>query len=928
MEMSDGRRAESVQVRAVRRITRPTALARHMAEAAHDLRAGVAEAIDSPDPVPALGALFDACRDELQSDLTAAQFADVVAQTAAYALFVARWRHTGSRPFARTDLARLDAPHLWLGKLLHALAGDELAASNLLAPLDALANLLAVSDLRALFPAHESDGPDPVITFYESFLRVYDPALRARRGVYITPAPLVGYIARSVDALLADESGVRGGLAGDSPVAVLDPACGTGAFLAGILGRISAGGCRQTGPEHAPADGRVRLVGCELLPVPYLIAHLALGARLASGRVELVLGDALADARLTSDAWPGCGQATGPGGCDRGENGQPVVSHRDSALVIVGNPPYAGHSANDGDAIGALLRGIDPRDGSATASYFALDAMPLAERNLKWLGDDYVKFIRAAQWQIERFGHGIVAFVTSSAYLESPTFRAMRRSLMRSFDAIYLLDLGGNGLRRERRPSERDAARDENIFGIRQGVAIGLFVRRAGTAGATRDAAVHHVELRGERARKLSWLARHDPRDTPWSHLAPSAPLYSFAPRDARLAAEYQCGWPLTSILPEHSLGLLTKRDALVVGFTPAETLHQVAAFADPDRDDEEVARTFRLALRDKDGWDLAAARAALAGNVRAERVRPLLYRPFDTRFVYYDPALVARPNARVLRHLADRDGRNVALVVGRQGAVTGSAIWDVVFATAQLTDQNLFRRGGASTFPLYLHGSLSEGVTYWRPNLDPAFVAQLCAGLGMRWRGDDEADREGHMGVNRESAVGPRDVLAYLYAVLWAPSFRARYSDFLKDDFPRIPLIANAELFRELCALGQRLLALHLGHAAPTPRANQPLVPPDTRIERIRYAPPDERGGTGRVWLNASQCVEGVSPAVWAFTVGGYRVAEKWLKDRAGRTLTADELRRYQTLLAVVDETLAMMAALDVVISRRGGWPLALAPE
>jgi len=935
--------------RTTRVISTPSDLARRLANLTRELREQVVAALERDDRSPALDALVDACYAELTVDRTPfapTQVADTLAQIAAYALLTARCIHTGPAPFSRHELASLAAPHPFLRRLCGEIGGSGLDGEPFMPAVEALVRLLATVDTAALFAQHGNPPGDPLIHFYEAFLRAYDPALRGRHGLYVTPEPVVSYIVRSVDALLAGELGIADGLASLAGipcppwvcdeqasadarrVIVLDPACGTGAFLAGVLEHVLGHdhGHTQSAGGQSLSPGRIRerilsrLIGCELLPAPYLIAHLILGVRFAqiaqlnpketeqrgrdgawadhaqrniwcNDRFHIALGNALECAEM----WP-------EGAADAADG---------DVLVILGNPPYAGHSATASGQIAALLHGVDPRDGTPTGSYVDVDGAPLGERNLKWLTDDYVRFLRYAQWRIERAGQGILAFVTNAGYLENPTFRAMRLSLMRSFDAIFVLDLHGNSKRGERDPSGARNARDENVFAIQPGVAIGLFVRRQGSPGPTRVAALHHADLWGTRSRKYACLATHSAADTPWTRLSPSAPHYGFTPRDASLEAEYQRGWPLREIMPEHSLGVLSKRDALVVGFTPEELLRRMAAFVDATLSDERCAQAFGLPRRDKDGWDLGEARAALAGNVQPELVKPVLYRPFDTRFIYYHPAVIARPNLRVMRHL-ERD--NVALVIGRQGAATGAASWDVAFATSRLTDHNVFRRGGGTVFPLSLspgHLAGAQGPADPTVNIAPAFVAALCSRLGMVWQ------RAG--GEDSQRTVGPQDVLAYIYAVLHTPSFRARYADQLKTDFPRLPLASDDALFRELCALGERLLALHLMRTPPPARTRHPVAG-SNRVERVRYTPPSAAGEPGRVWLNATQYVAGVTPAVWESSVGGYQVARKWLNDRKDRLLTPDELEQYQSVLATLNAVQSVVRQLDATIARLAG--------
>ncbi len=543
---------------------------------------------------------------------------------------------------------------------------------------------------------------------YDRFLAAYDPAARVRYGAFETPAAVVDYLVRGADALL------RGLGAALADATVLDPCTGSGAFLRGVL---------DLAPDH-PA-----LFGYELLPAPLRLA----AARYPAAR--LTRGSAL---ELGRD-FP----ATAP-------------------LVVLGNPPYAGHSANTGAWITALLHADDP------PPFFPPNG---AEANVKWLLDDYVKFLRLGQWLVARAGAGVLALVTNHGYLENPTFRALRASLAATFDACYLLDLHGN--------RRRDG--DENLFPIRSGVALGIFVKDP----TRRAKGVFHAALHGSRAEKLAWLTTHTFADTPWMPATPTC----FVPRDATRAAEYARGVPLPALFPVHALGLLTKRDALVVGTSAEEVLERLARFADPARGDAEVAAAFHLPLHDRDRWRLPRARAALAGGVDPALIRPVNYRPLAHHVLYYHDILVARPNHRVLDHLLHP---NMALVVGRQGGATGAPAWDVAWVADTLVDQNFFRRGGATVFPLYLYG---DGRT---PNLDPVHLDAWAARLGF--------------------LPAPEAVLAYVYALLQAPAFGARYADFLRNDFPRIPLTADAARFHTLAVLGAELVALHLGRTAPAP--------------------------------------------------------------------------------------------------------------
>lgn len=836
-------------------VARVAALARQLRDAITDVWANDKSATDFYRLLP---------------EMPTEQRADVLAQLTCYSLLTAYSHLKAEATFTHTNLVScIPFAHPLLRAAFSYLADPDLD-DRVARVADQLIETLSGVEFDGI--NDHSMSQDALNRFYESFLASYDAPLRGRRGVYYTPEPVVSYIVRSVDCLLKTDFALPDGLADATP-RILDPAVGTGAFLRGVIAHIheSFKGDAGQWQEYVAHDLLPRLSGYELLAAPYAIAHMQLALQLAETGYDLrgdegmhlSLANALEDDAVTDAA---CSPIT----------------------VIVGNPPYAGHSANDGAWINALLRGLDSRTGRRVASYFEVDGAPLNERNEKWLNDDYVKFIRYAQWRIECAGAGIIAFVTNHGYLENPTFRGVRRALMKSFDSIYALDLHGNSKKSARAPG---ATRDENVFDIQQGIAISIFVRRSSRdADQSRAAKVYHADLRGPRADKYHWLAAHDITTTIWTHLEPMKLFYLFAPRNAERGAEYERGWPITAIMPVSSLGILTKRDALAVGFTEPELLQKIATFADPALSDAECAAQFGVPLCDKDTWNIARARTAVRNKISASISRPVAYRPLDTRFVYYDESLVARRNTRVMQHM---EQPNRALVLGRQSEATGAAIWDVLFAVSTMADQNIFRRGGGAVFPLYCYTASLRSS-----NLSSAFIEALGDALAMRFVSDGKGDLR--------TTFGPEDVFDYLYAILHASHYRSRYADFLKIDFPRVPLPENSDQFRALCPLGARLAALHTmeqpGNALPA----YPIMG-DSHVDRIAYR-------DGRVYINATQYFDNMSLDVWVYHIGGYQICHKWLKDRKGQMLSYDEIKHYRQIVAILTETIAVIEQIDEV--------------
>ncbi len=969
--------------RPVESIKGPSELAKRMARLTHIIRDTVEEAFDKREASETLQGLFEAFKSVLLPELPVPQFADMFAQTLAYGLFAARYNHKARTPFDRRDAAKeIPKTNPFLRKLFTMIAGPDFDDEPFIGFVNELTQVLGVTDMDAVLAdfGKRTRQEDPIVHFYETFLAQYDPKLRELRGVYYTPEPVVSYIVRSVDSLLREQFDCEEGLADTATVLrsftdeqgekrtervprvlLLDPACGTGTFSYSIIDHI-----RQTFRQSNNAgmwSGYVRehllprLFGFELLMAPYAVAHLKLGMQLAA--LDLPVAeradwayDFASDERLgvylTNTLEQTLG--TGPaqlllGGFISDEANEATKVKQDyPVMVIVGNPPYSGHSANKGKWINELLHGMDGRTGKKIGNYFEVDGKPLNERNTKWLNDDYVKFIRFSQWRIEQTGYGILAFITNHGYLDNPTFRGMRQSLMQTFDDIYVLDLHGNTKKKEHSP---DGGNDKNVFDIQQGVAIGIFVKKQVKPSVSKLANVYHAHLWGEREiyekagqerrlvdGKYYWLAANDTGTTKWTRLEPHAPFYLFRQQDVFLQIEYAEGWKIEQVMATYSLGVLTKRDHLVVDFDEVDVMKKIRAFVNKSLSDDDCAVQFDLPFSDKDKWNLKKARQVVTETLSSEYKETLVYRPFDQRSLYYHESLVARQNKRVMQHMQQE---NLAIILGRQGDATGSDDWDVLFATASLTDQNVYRRGGGTVFPLYLYpDSLQQSLLDTdepstapggrRPNLSPAFIAALSEKLSMRFVADGKGDLV-HEFV-------PEDVVDYMYAVFHAPTYRARYAEFLKIDFPRLPLTSDVDLFRALCGLGQRLVALHLMESFSKSVVSGFPVKGNNVVERVEYqepspsivmppTPTQTAQNEGRVYINKTQYFSGVPADAWAFHVGGYQVCHKWLKDRKGRALTFADIQHYQRVVGALAETITLMEQVDMVIEEHGGWPL-----
>ena len=921
------------------RVSKPQELAGRMAGLAGTIRDAVTAALRQED-VDGESALRDQLRgfrEVLLHDLTGEEFADMYAQTIAYGLFAARVNAPDDSDFSRRHAAYdLPKTNPFLRQMFGHIAGPDLD-DRISWAVDDLAELLNRAQMEVVLRdfGKRTRKADPVVHFYETFLAAYDPRMREARGVYFTPEPVVSYIVRSVDHILKTDFGLEDGLADRTTinvrttdgkgtrtvhkVQILDPACGTGTFLAQVIETIYDSFITNRGmwPGYVHEHLLPRLFGFELLMAPYAIAHLKLGMRLretgydvdSSERLRVYLTNSLEEAHDLQHGQLNLFSSWLAQEADRASE----VKRDLPVMVVLGNPPYSGQSANKGRWISDLLHGREPGSKTTQSDYFSVDGHPLGENNPKWLYDDYVKFIRFAQWRVVKSGGGVVAFITNHGFLDNPTFRGMRQSLMGAFDDIFLLDLHGNVRKKERCP---DGTRDENVFDIPVGVAISIFIRRG--AKASRECAVHHCDLWGMREHlaavdgeqtevgKYPWLMENRVDTTEWQTLDPKSPSYLFVPQDTARQPEYEDGWSITDIMPVNSNGLITSRDKFVFGFSKEEVAARIRDFRESPLD---VVKA-RYRLRDVREMKLSESKRLVEAMQHPESlIRPCLYRPFDYRMLFYDKSLVRWTTPQVMKHLLGGD--NLALITSRMTKgetfhhVQASRTIAEVICLSSKTSNNAF------VFPLYLETNEGRGV-----NLHPDFIGEQSSRLAMTYQAESG---RGDLASN----FGPEDVAHYIYAVLHSPTYRARYSEFLKRDFPRVPFCSNQNLFRTLCELGRRLVSVHLFEAEAAPRLPSYPVAGDNRVATVSYSSPAANGDTGRVWINGEQYFEGVAPEVWEFHVGGYQVCEKWLRSRKGRPLTFDELTQYRRMIAAVAETITAMSAIDEAVELNGGWPI-----
>lgn len=945
-------------------ITKSQELAREMARHAATVRDLVSDVYGLETDTGPLHQLYANFKEVLLHSLTPHAFADMVAQTIAYGLFSAATQSgdltfdhvveliPNTNPFLKDLLSELTAEG--------AVDLDELGVGQLV-------ELLRQTNVEAILHdfGRQSGGgrEDPVVHFYELFLSEYDREQKVQRGVFYTPDPVVSYIVRSVDYLLKTEFGLADGLAdtsvdpesGEPLVQILDPATGTGTFLAHVIDQIERTVKAKPGAdwnEYVAEHLLPRLNGFELMMAPYAVAHMKLGLKLrqtgydfhSDERLRVYLTNTLEEPVEAHETLALAGFLS------KESNAAARVKRQTPITVVIGNPPYAGHSANASEWIAGLLRGADS-EGRSVENYFEVDGHGLDERNPKWLNDDYVKFIRFGQWRIEQTGAGVLAFITNHGYLDNPTFRGMRQSLMTAFDAIYVLNLHGSTKKKETTPEGNP---DENVFDIMPGVAILLAVKRsAQTSEVSETSEVYHADLWGLRGHKYAQLLKTDVSQTTWELLSPTSPFYLFVPQDVALRAEYRQGWKTTEAMPVNVLGFQTHRDHFAIAFDKAEIQERIALMRNKQLSDAKFRERFKVP--DNRDWQLTKARKQLRADPDWQDALTLCsYRPFDRRWCYFSTVAMDYPRRELLDHVAWRD--NLVLGLGRQGIAVQSDIWYLIACSRLPVDANVFRRGGINLFPVYLYPDAKNATLFdpqvptgapggRRPNLDPEFIADLSNRLDLRFVPDGRGDI-GHPQGSAPTTFGPEDVLHYAYAVFHSPTYRSRYAEFLKIDFPRLPLTSNRELFAALAGLGADLVALHLlEDDYPAASWNQtggdsPLQHPITTF--VAGANGTTMGAFskskcykgGRVYLDTSQrssCsyFDGIPEEVWNFHIGGYQVLYKWLYDRRGkkgvpgRTLTEEDIAHYQRIVVALKETIRLMEEIDEVIDGHGGWPV-----
>ncbi|HCJ78640.1 MAG TPA: DNA methyltransferase [Desulfotomaculum sp.] len=827
---------------------------------------------------------YKAFKKYLIGTLTEKQFADLYAQTITYGMFAARTRADGE--FNRR-VAFDYIPHtIGILRDVFRYISLEEPPKSLQIIVDDIAEILQITDVNKILHEYYETGKgrDPIIHFYETFLATYDPKIRERRGVYYTPEAVVGYIVRSIHALLKSHFGLADGLASEN-VKLLDPAGGTLTFPAEAIRlatnefkeKYGEGGLHYWIKRHI----LVNFYAFELMMAPYAIGHLKIGfifdelgyKMTDDERFKLYLTNTLEMEEILQI------EIDYPGLSSLSEESYLAgkVKKEQPVLVILGNPPYSGISANINKWTERLLK----EDIDGTQSYYKVDGQPLGEKKL-WLQDDYVKFLRFAQWKIQTSGYGIVGMITNHGYLDNPTFRGMRQSLMKTFDEIYILDLHGNSLKKETTP---EGGKDENVFDIRQGVAITLFIKNK----KAKEPKVFHLDKYGLREEKYDWLDNNEFNKKNYLEIKPASPWYFFVPRNTSEIQQYLKWKKINEIFPINVTGIVTARDNLAIDFEKNSLKNKVMMFRNKDLPDEVIRDGLKISENYQ--WKISEQRKQFQKVDDWEKYfSKILYRPFDVRHIYYQDNIVFRTRREVMRHMQEE---NIAIITARSNK---SSAMDHFFITDSIMETKCGERTTQSAiFPLYIYPDknkkdlFTQHQTEKEPNIPQSVFEKLSSCYGQK--------------------PTPEDIFYYIYGIFYSNIYRETYAEFLKIDFPRVPFTANRVLFTQMGQLGKRLADLHFLKSAELdpPLAKYQGSNENDRIEKVLYKEDEQR-----IYINKDKYFEGIASEVWNYHIGGYQVLHKYLKDRKGRLM--DDAPRYCRIVTALSKTIEIQEMIDEI--------------
>ncbi|WP_121029363.1 type ISP restriction/modification enzyme [Helicobacter pylori] len=895
-----------------------------------------------------VSSIFKNFKEYLYEELSFEDFSDAFAQTLTYSLFLAKLNH----PFEKINLDNVRSSIPKNFAVIREMA-DFLKKLDAIKEIQWLLNeilsLINHVDMDSILK-DLNDDKDPYLHFYETFLSAYDPKLRESKGVYYTPDSVVKFIINALDSLLKTHFkdaplGLKSALDNEN-IKLLDFATGTGTFLLEAFRKALEMRKTSDGGTSTKEDKYQNLLkqfyGFEYLIAPYTIAHLNLSQAFKEEfKKPLKENDALQIILTNTLIQPSEIVA------HRGL--QPIfekellnakeIKKNENILIITGNPPYSGASSNEGlfewevkatygiepefqtietkknvklaDEIQTLLNNIQKQKESGSKN--ALKELKQLhskyklqkEKNTKWILDDYVKFMRFAQNKIESLGHGLFGFISNNAFLDNPTFRGLRRSLLECYDELYILNLHGNARKKEETPQ---GAKDENVFNIMQGVSINLFVKNPQVVKQK----IHYYDVYGQRAEKYAFLAQNDLNSIEWLELAPRAPFYLLLPLKTPLLEEYEQGFSVQEMFQVGGTGICSQRDHVVFHKDKKSLLKLLKDFS--TLEPSELRRIYNIKKDGRD-WRLEYAIKDVKANANnlEEYIVSCQYRPFDFYYTYYtgkSKSFIAYPRGEVFKHMLppppptnpktpNQTRKNVALNIARQSKMHGE--WRYVMAHKELVDINLIASAGSMgvgyNYPLYQFNN---------PNYTENFTPEFRSFIDKHYSHSFE----------------PLEVLGYIYTLLYSPNYRKRYEEFLKADYPKILFTNNKDLFRALSLLGIELIGLHVLNQESLKYSFEKLK--DATIGESGYKEAHERNPIiskklsynepeQRLYINHSAYFSGVSQEIHDYMIGGYGVLDKYLKSHKNEPCDFDHVTR---IIKIIARTIEIQKTLGFLTS------------
>lgn len=859
---------------------------------------------------------MNAFKQILIHDITPKGFADVYAQTIAYGMFAARYHDPTLPTFSRQEAYELiPKSNPFLKKLFGYIAGLDVD-DRIKWIVDDLVNIFLACNVEEMLKNYgkATKMEDPIIHFYEDFLSEYDPKLRKARGVWFTPAPVVNFIVRAVDDILKTEFDLPQGLADTSKtkikvdvqgkkieqevhkVQILDPATGTGTFLAEVIKHIHKKFKGQQGiwSNYVETHLLPRLNGFELLMASYAMAHLKLDLLLSETgykptkdqRFRVYLTNSLEEYHQDTGTLFANWLSIEANEANHIKRDTPV-------MCVIGNPPYSGISSNNGEWISKLIE-----------DYKYVDGVHFNERK-HWLNDDYVKFLRYGQHFIEKNGSGVLAFINPHGFLDNPTFRGMRWHLLNTYDKIYTIDLHGNSKKKETAP---DGSADVNVFDIMQGVSINIFIK-TGKKKNKELGKVFHFDLYGKRETKYDFLYDNSLKDVAFQELKPEKPFLFFVPKNQKGLKQYDNGFRVDELFSLNVTGIVTARDGFVIDFEKSVLKNRIEDFADQNQSDDFIRRKYfgnkkdgKYLAGDSRGWQMTEARKKINKFNHLEIIKKVAYRIFDDRYIYYHNSMVDWGREKYMYHFIEKE--NLGIDLCRQLV---SDNYTHIFVTNKIVDDSFVSnksRERGYVFPLYIYpenkGQQTIGESTERqPNLNTEIVKQIADKLGLTFTNEKETTKD---------KFAPIDILDYIYAVLHSPTYRVKYKEFLKIDFPRVPYPKDANTFWQLVKLGGEIRQIHLLESPTVEKyITQYPIDGDNVVTKPNYQ-------NGKVYINDTQYFDNVPETAWNFYIGGYQPAQKWLKDRKDRKLEFEDILHYQKIIVALSETDRLMKEIDKI--------------